>query len=159
MACRYTNMQMTTRYTAPVSLMLLRRCRIQCHNVSTASLTGCARTASNSMPTRRSWCGARPAVSCRNYPAARFLLLVHSFVLSTPFVTWVHVWTTILVRPLTFGERCHAASLHFVSFVTFVNTSPISFPGGVACALRTRLRQLRPGRTSGISTAATTVRS
>jgi len=53
MACRYTNMLMTARYTAPVSLMLLRRCRIQRHDVSTASLTGCARTASNSMPTRR----------------------------------------------------------------------------------------------------------
>ena len=42
MACRYTSMLTTARYTAPVSLMLLRRCRIQCHNVSTASLSGCA---------------------------------------------------------------------------------------------------------------------
>jgi len=76
-------------YTAPVSLMLLRHRRIQCHNVSTVAITGCARTASNSMPTRRSWCGARPFISCRSYPAACSMLLVYQFVLSMPFITFV----------------------------------------------------------------------
>jgi len=108
------NMLVTARYTSPASLMLLRRCRIQRHDVSTTSLTGCVRTASNSMPTRRSCCVARPFVSCSNYPAARSLLLVNVFVLST----------TISVRPVMFGELCHAASLHFASFVTFVDASP-----------------------------------
>jgi len=80
-ACRYTSMLTIARYTAPVSLTLLRRCQIQCHNVSTASLSRCARITSNSMPIKRKWCGARPLVSCRNYPAVRSLLLVHLFVL------------------------------------------------------------------------------
>jgi len=116
-------MLMTARYMAPVSLMLLHRCRIQCHHVSvsTASLTKCARTTSNSTLTGRSCCGApRPFVSYRNYPAARSLLLVHSFVRSTPFVTWVYLSTAILVRPIMFGELCHAASLHFFKLRRYV---------------------------------------
>jgi len=155
MACRYTNMLMTARHTAPVSLMLLRRCWIQCYNVSTASLTGCAQTASNSMQTRQSWCGARHFVNCCNYPAAGSPLLVYSVVLSMLFVTWVHLSTTILVRTLMFGKLCHAASLHFTSFV---NTSPTTASIPWWCRLCTQDLTC-PGQTSSIPTAAPPVHS
>jgi len=58
----------------------------------------------HSMPTRWSWWDARLFVSCCNYPAARSLLLVHLFVLSTPFMTGVYLSTTILVRLLMLGK-------------------------------------------------------
>jgi len=68
-------------------------------------------------------------------------------------VTWVYLLTTTSARLLTFGELCHAVSPHSASFVTFVDTSPTtaSVPGGVACALKTRLRQLCPGRASSFA--------
>ena len=57
-----------------------------------------------------------------------------------------------------FGEPCHAALLHFASSVTFVDTSPTTASAlwwcRLCCALKTRLRQLRPGRTSCLCTAA-----
>jgi len=140
MACHYISMLMTATYTAPapVSQMLLHHCRTQCRSVSIASLTGCARIASNSMPIRRRWCGARPLVSCCNYPAVRCLLLVHSLVLTTPFVTWVYLLTTTSVRLLTFGELCHAVSRHSASFVTFVDTSPTTVSVPWWCRLCTQ---------------------
>jgi len=123
MACRYTTMLMAARYTAPVSLMLLRRCRIQCHNVSTASLTTV--DALEPPPTQCRQDGAD--VVLVHYPAARCLLLVHSFVLSTSFVTWVY--NCIYRRRSWCG---HSRSANYVmllrcispAFVTFVDTSP-----------------------------------
>ena len=90
------------------------------------------------MPIRRRWCGARPLVSCCNYPAVRCLLLVRSLVLTAPFVTWVYLLTTTSVRLLTFGELCHAVSPHSASFATFVDTSPTTVSVPWWCRLCTQ---------------------
>jgi len=71
----------------------------------------------NADKTEVMWC-------CHNYPAVRSLLLEHSCVLSTLFVTSVYSSTTTSVRLLTFSELCHAVSPHSASFVTFVDTPP-----------------------------------
>ena len=153
MACRYISTLTTARCTAPVGLMLLRHCRTQCHNVLTASLTGCARIASNSMPIRRSWFGACPLVCCCNYPAVCFLLLVHLFDLSWPECIY-------RLRP-----QCgYLRSANCV--ILFRRTPPASsirhwrllpFSGVVVYVLKTRLRQLCPGRASSVLTAAPSV--
>ena len=96
MVCRCTSMLMTVRCTAFVCLMPLPRCRLQCHNVSTASP---ALIASNSTPTRRRWCGARPPVSCHNFPRPiHWPLLALFFFLSAPFETWECLSTAISER-------------------------------------------------------------
>jgi len=88
-----------------------------CQSDATASLSNtvsqCVDSTSNWMRSNRLQLNAdkTEAMWCSStYPAARSLLLVYSFVLSTPFVTCVYLSTTILVQLLTLGELCHAAS-------------------------------------------------
>jgi len=80
------------------------------------------------------WCSSIRKLSQLPSCSSGSLLLVHSLVLSTPFLTWVYLSTTILLRPLTFGKLCHAASLHFV---TFVDTSPTTASVSWWCRLCT----------------------
>jgi len=113
-------MLMIARYTAPVALMPPPCWRRQCHNVSTASPAGCSLIAFSLTLVRRRWCGARPLASCHNFQAVCCVSVVHLLLPSVPFETSLSSSTTISERPPTFGEPCHAASLHSASFVTFV---------------------------------------
>ena len=105
------------------------------------------------------WCrqwNTYPLVSCRNYPAVCFLFLVHSLSCQR------RPWSGCIYRQ---RPRCSYSCLANCVML-FRHTPPalsplsirhrrlLPFPGGVTCALKTRLRQLCPGRASSILAAA-----
>jgi len=112
--------------------------RLQCDSVLTASPAECVIIASNSIPTRRRWCGACPHVSCHNFPVIRSPSLAHLFVLSTLFETRECSSTMTSERLVMFGEPCHSALLRFASSVTFVDTSPTTASAFWWCRLCTQ---------------------
>jgi len=94
-------------------------CRPTFLSQSTTYLTGCDLTLR-----KLRWCGVRWLVGSHNFLAAPSRSVVLPLNRSALSVTWASTSTATLAPPPTCEELCHAASLHYDSFVIYVAMLP-----------------------------------